>query len=176
MKRYARILYVIDSKLNSMQVIAQVMKHAKACQASVTLLDVIESLPPHTRMLVTSMYPNDLINNIRERRLAELEAFISMIVSDSAESTARVLFGNRAKEIARESAEGDYDLVIKISGKPRTDKYLTRNCSCPVWLLKQDDHEANEKIFASLATRLSAKDNKQPMDIRPSTRAGYYTV
>lgn len=60
MRRLANILYVMDGDLNGMKALEQVMTLASEHNANLTLLDVIKSLPPATRMLITSASTGDL--------------------------------------------------------------------------------------------------------------------
>lgn len=174
MKRLASILYVIDGDLSNMNVLDEVKFLAKEHQASLTLLDVIESLHRTDRMAITYMPTGEIRNRIVAKRLNQLEELISMIGQDNDDLRPRVLFGKRAREIAREAAEGGYDLVIKTPEKGRTDKYLLRNCKCPLWLLQPDDYDTAGQICTSLARHFTAQEKQQPAGFGITARAGYF--
>ena len=152
------ILYVMSADLNNFKILGQVIKFAQRNRACLTLLDVIGSLPAPSRMLITSVPTSELRNSVVRNRLEQLQDLIIRCGSDCVEMQARVLFGNRAKEIAGETAHDDYDLVIKNPEKGRTDRYLLRNCDCPVWLLKADDFDAAGQILSSRNPQLTTRE------------------
>ena len=173
MMRSTSILYVMSGGLHNIKTIGQVMMFANIHQASLTLLEVIDSLPPSTRMLITAEFTADLRDRLVRNRLGQLEALVSRIRQDSGELRSRVRFGSHAKEIEREAAEGGYDLVIKKSQQGRTDKHLLRNCNCPVWLLKPDDYDASGLLLASRAPQFALKEKK--LAVEPSLATGVET-
>jgi hypothetical protein len=73
----------------------------------------METQPRAGRMLVTALTTGELKARVVARRRQQLQELISTITPDGVDLQARVRFGSRAKEIAREAAEGDHDLVIK---------------------------------------------------------------
>lgn len=174
MKRLANILYIINKDLCDMKVLDQVKILANEHQATLTLLDVIESLPRSDRMSITYMPTREIRNRVVANRLNQLEELISMVGQDNDDLRPRVLFGKRSREITREAAEGGYDLVIKTPEKGRTDKYLMHNCTCPLWVLKPGDYEANGQICTSLARHFTAKEKRQAAGFGITTRAGSF--
>lgn len=169
MTRSMSILYVMSDEPNNMKVLGQVMKFAEQHRANLTLLHVIDSLPQSSRMLVTSIPTGDIRNSVVRRRLAQLEALISRIRFGSGELRPRVRFGEHAIEITREAAEGGYDLVIKNPEKGKTDKYLLRNCNCPVWLLTPDGYDEYGQLLASRGPQFTMKDEQPPVKLRVAT-------
>lgn len=73
------------------------------------------------------------------------------------------LHGNPAQEIVKQVLRGKHDLLIKpveISGNgtarvATTDKYLLRQCPCPVWLFKPTRHNEREQILAAVDSDLN---------------------
>ena len=160
------MLYVMSRDLNNIKILGQLIKFAKEHAASLTLLDVIESLPRSSRMLITAVPTVDLRDNAVQNRLDELEALIDKFRSDSVALQPRVLFGSQARKIAREAADGGYDLVIKNPGRARTDRYLQRNSSCPVWLLGPDDYDAAGQLVAARCPLRRERDHNAAMQYR----------
>ncbi len=158
------ILYVMSADLNNFKILGQVIKFAQHNQASLTLLDVIDSLPASSRMLITSVPAGELRNSVVRDRLQQLEDLISRLGSDAVEMRPRVLFGNHAKEIARETAQGGYDLMIRRADEGRTDRYLLRNSDCPVWLLKASDFDAAGQILPSRSPLFMTKKERRVVD------------
>ena len=163
------MLYVMSKNLDNIKILGQVIKFAKEHSASLTLLDVIESLPRSSRMLITSVPTIDLRDDLVNNRLEELEALVARFRSDSVALRPRVRFGNQARQIAHEADEGGYDLVIKSPGKSRMDKYLQRHCSCPVWLLKPDDYDASGQLVPNCCPQIAGINRKPAMEYRMQT-------
>ena len=160
------MLYVMSRDLNNIKILGQVIKLAKERKASLTVLDVIDSLPRANRMLITAVPTADLRDNLVSCRLGELEALVSRFGSDANALQPRVTFGDRATEIVREAADGAYDLVIKNPGRRRTDRDLLQNCSCPVWLLKPDDYDAAGQLIASRCPLWKTADSTAAVQYR----------
>ena len=135
MPHTARLLFVMNNVPGDMKNLKQALDLATESKSVVRALYVMESLPRADRMLVTALTTGELKARVVARRRQQLQELISTITPDGVDLQARVRFGSRAKEIAREAAEGDYDLVIKHPEQGRTDPYLSRYCSCPVQLL-----------------------------------------
>ena len=136
------MLYVMSADPNNLRILGQVIRFAQEHHARLTLLDVIDSLPRASRMLITSVPTSNLRNGIVRNRLEQLEMLVSRIGSGAVELRARVLFGHRAKQIVHETKDGGYDLVIKSPERGGTDRYLLKHSECPVWLLQPDDYDA----------------------------------
>ena len=138
---FKNILYVMSSGLDNVRILGQVIRFAEAKAASLTVIDIIDALPRSSRMLVTAVPTADLRDHVVRARLDELEQLVSRLGTGSLVLRPLALFGNPAREIVREAADGSYDLVIKSRGKAGTDRYLQKNCGCPVWVLQPDDYD-----------------------------------
>ena len=165
------ILYVMNGDQDNIKVLGQLVDLAKEHHARLTLLDVIDSLPPSSRMLITSISTGDLRNMVVENRLEQLETLVSRIGSDGIELRAHVLFGNHSKEIARAAAEGRYDLVIKRPENVSADRYLMRRCHCPVWLLTPDQYDAAGQLIRTRLSEPGIAQGKSPVTFSIPTGA-----
>lgn len=143
------ILYVMSSGLDNIRILGQVVRFAEERAASLTVVDVIDALPRSSRMLVTAVPTTDLRDQVVRARLDELEQLVSRLGTGSLVLRPLALFGNPAREIVREAADGSYDLVIKSHGKIGTDRFLRRNCSCPVWVLQPGDYDDAGQLVAT---------------------------
>ncbi len=123
---------------------------AKESQARVTVLDILDSLPPASRMLITAVPSGELKNSVLAGRQQQLEGLLAMIRPDGVDLRIRVLFGNRVREISHEATAGSYDVVVKPQEMGRIDKYLSRNCSISLQLLKSDGSLASGESLKSL--------------------------
>lgn len=169
-KRSASILYVMGSHSSDIKSLEQAIVLAKESQASVTVLDIVEALPRSTRMLITAVPSGELKNTVVAKRLRQIGELVSMIKPESIDLHVRVQFGNRAKEIVREAAAGRYDIVIKHPEKGRTDKYLSRHCTCLLKLLKADGSLVSGESLGLLGSLRSEQDKPVHGDI--GMRAG----
>jgi nucleotide-binding universal stress UspA family protein len=148
MPHIARLLFVMDDVPGDMKNLKQALDIEKERESVVRVLCVMESLPRADRMLVTALTTGELKERVVARRRQQLQELISTITPKGVDLQVKVRFGSRAKEIVREAAEGDYDLVIKHPEHGRTDPYLSRHCSCPVQLLNASGsltHGSNPK-------------------------------
>ena len=151
MKQIQKVLYVMDDDLEGMETLRRVLVMAEEFAWHLTLFNVIESTGSSARMLVTFVSPGELKARIVAKREVQLEALISMIAHDACQLSARVAFGSRAKEIAREFANDCYDLLIKCGENNSIDKFLLKNCDQPVWLLSSDDINRSEESLLDRA-------------------------
>ena len=168
-----KMLYVMSADPNNIKVLGQLMKLSRECLATLTLLDVIDSLPRTSRMLVTSVPTGDLKDSLVNSRRQQLETLVSRIGSASVELLPRVRFGNRAKQIVCEAKAGDYDLVIKSPENGSRDRYLLKNCPCPVWLLKPDDYDEVGQLLTSHCPQLAGDDGVPPKQFNPAAGSAH---
>lgn len=173
MKQSANILFVMGGKSGDTSCLRQAIVIARETNSSLTVLDVMESLPRSARMLVTAMPAGELKNSMLTKRQDQLEELLTMIKPDAVDMRVRVRFGNRAKEVAREAADGGHDVVVKCSEKGRIDRYLSSNCMCPVQLLKSDGSLVSGESLRSLGSLRAVKDKLVGGDI--GIQAGAHT-
>lgn len=145
----AKVLYVLDDGLDGIDTLKQVLAMAEVNRWNLTLFGVVESVRAGSGMLLTCMSPDQLESRELQKRLAQIEALISIIRHDYCCLHGRASFGNRAREILREASNGRYDLVIKYWRDDSTDRKLERGCQPPVWLLKPEDFSAAGGIIAA---------------------------
>ena len=83
MKQSANILFVMDGKPGDTGCLKQAIVIARESNSSLTVLDVMESLPRPARMLVTAMPAGDLKSSVLSRRQDQLEELLTMIKPDA---------------------------------------------------------------------------------------------
>lgn len=146
-----KLLYVLDDGLSGISDLEHVVLQARSCMADLVLLDVIDTPSSFDDMQRAQQPPTQLKNSLLRERLARLESFVLMTCGDAGEMRARVLFGNRAREICRTAAEGAIDLVIKRREPGTTDRMLVQQCPCPVLLYESHTQLAADNILAILS-------------------------
>ena len=165
MKHQARVLYVMDDDFSEFETLKQVLDLAREYQLELTLFDIARTVAASDRFMITSMPLNDLRDRTLRNRLGRLEALISMIDSRSCKLRARTSLGKRAQEIISEAAQGNYDLVIKRREKGSTDKRVSRECQCPVWVLGPEDYTESGQIIASNSPRIASRNDHRTAGI-----------
>lgn len=149
-----KILYVMDDGESGLCTLEHVVTEARKCPADLVLLDVIDTLPPAVVMGHGQHLPGQVKNSVLQDRLSRLGSFIMTNGYDDGALRARVLFGNRAREISRTAAEGDFDLVIKHPEPGATDSTLVHHGPCPVLLYEDDTQLSADSILESLSRPL----------------------
>lgn len=126
-----------------------------------------------------------LVHIANDASVAEGDTSGTRLIEDSELSgklVSRPLFGNPAEEIIKQVLRGKHDLLIKpveasADQPPRLeniDKYLLRQCPCPVWLFKPINHTKQERILVALDSgmnRANARLNELVLDFSTSLRA-----
>ena len=169
----------MDGDLGNMLALKQAIMLAQENQANLTLLSVVESLPKSARMLLTAITPYEITKKIVRERLDELEALVSMINQEDFTLRTRARYGNPEREIARETAENGYDLLIDISRKGAKDQRLIknhrllRNSNCHIMFMKPEEYRTSDRFRASLMAQYSAQRGEPTGGIM--TRTGTQT-
>lgn len=146
MQRFQDILVVYDGNVGAEDALNQAIMLAKANQAKLTLVDLVEE----GRYTVNSV-------NERQRRLKRL---LPAIKADAIETVrAKVLVGIPFLEIIKEVLKNDHDLVIASAEGGRvveavffgsTVTHLIRKCPCPVWIVKPGQPVPYGRILAAV--------------------------
>lgn len=161
MKRHARVLYVMDSEFSEFETLKQILDLAEEYQLELTLFDIAQTVSPSARLMVASTPLHNLKDCTLRHRQKHLEALVSMIGPRTCKLRARTSFGNRAKEIVSETAQGIYELVIKRPEKGSTDRRVLDKCRYPVWVLKPEDYTESGQIIASNAPRIAPRNDSR---------------
>jgi len=156
MERFRNILCIVNPDEKASAVVQRAMGLAASHKTSLTLARVVESTPFGTA--------NDAFHFADDQRTAARTKF-------EAENYPRVekngfagkhdvvlLRGIPYEEIIKLVQRGNHDLLIKPvessrNGRSRlriNDKYLLRECPCPVWLVKLTTHDKPDRILAAL--------------------------
>jgi hypothetical protein len=133
-----------------MRALEDVVMQARKCMAHLVLLDVIDTPPTSDEKQHRKQPPSQIKNSLLRERLAQLDSFVLTNGCDADELRARVLFGNRAREISRTAAEDGIDLVIKHSEPGATDRAVAEHSPCPVLLYESDTQLTADTILDAL--------------------------
>ena len=161
MKRFKNILFV-NGKPDDKAAFERAVTLAVRNQATLTVVEILETLPREERMLINSRHDVDLMEIAAQESSKRLESLITPLQSEGLRVKTKVLFGTPFLEIIREVLRNGHDLVMKTAeGKSElkhmllgsTAMHLMRKCPCPVWVVKPSRREQYARILAAFETR-----------------------
>jgi nucleotide-binding universal stress UspA family protein len=159
MKRFNKILFVNDFNKEPTPAFERAVKLAKHNQASLTMVEIFEELPPEIK---DSVSPSSLIeyrNAVEAESLNGINNLIIPFKEDGVRFNSKVLWGTPFIEIIREVIRNDHDLVMvspRKESKIKTMLFgnrimrLMRKCPCPVWAIKPTEKKSYNKIMAAV--------------------------
>jgi nucleotide-binding universal stress UspA family protein len=133
------------------------VKLAEKNQASLTVVEVIDEIPPDTTLFERTMSSIDLQAEIIAEHQNRLQELVSPL-DHKIEIKTKVLTGILFLEVIYEVLRNGYDLVFKTAESGvllnrvfgSDDMHLLRKCPCPVWLVKPESPKAYQKILAAV--------------------------
>ncbi len=172
MKSFQNILVVMSGKDHGTMAVARAAELARQNSAKLTLVDVVEPLPPV--MDVPGSDAERRHNALVSEKLANLDLVAVPLRGEGIVVTYLVLQGSPAERIVAEVFKRGCDLVIKTAEEPdgllrrlfgTTGLRLLRNCPCPVWIIKAAKESRFEKVLAAVDPRPVGQD-RDPQNIK----------
>jgi len=138
MQRFKNILCVVNTDRNDTSVLEHATKLAANNQASLTVVEVIDEIPPNTKLFDRTLSPEDFQAKIVADYENKLENLISPWIS-KIEIKSKVLTGISFIDIIHEVLRNGHDLVFKLAESGgllnrvfgSNDMHLLRKCPCP---------------------------------------------
>lgn len=157
MKRFKRILFVVDPKRTCKLAFERAIVLAENNQASLTIVDTVPRLATGISIPGGGAASDDLQATLLASHAKRLEALIEPY-SQRIDMQVKVLVGTPFLEVIREVLRNRHELVIKPPEDPgwldrlfgSDDMNLLRKCPCPVWLLKCKGPRAFRRILAAV--------------------------
>ena len=157
MQRFKNILCIVNTELNDTPVLEHAAKLAANNQARLTVVEVIDEIPPNTTLLERTLSPVDLQEKIVMEHQKKLEEMVSPW-SKKIEIKSKLLTGTLFLEVIYEVLRKEHDLVFKMAESGdllnrvfgSDDMHLLRKCPCPVWLVKPNSPKSYQKIMATV--------------------------
>ena len=157
MQRFKNILCVVNTELNDTSALEHAAKLAANNQASLTVVEVIDEIPPNTTLFERTLSPVDLQKKIVIEHQKKLEEMVSPW-SKKIEIKSKLLTGTLFLEVVYEVLRKEHDLVFKTAENGglldrvfgSDDMHLLRKCPCPVWLVKPNSPKSYQKILAAV--------------------------
>ena len=157
MQRFKNILFVQTSESNNEAALERTVALAKNNQACLTVIAIIDEIPPNTKILERILSPDDLQTNIVAEHQKQLQELVAPW-NKKIEIQIKVLVGIPFLKIIREVLGNGHDLVIKAVENcelldrvfASDDMHLLRKCPCPVWLINQKSPKVYRRILAAV--------------------------
>jgi universal stress protein E len=159
MQRFKNILLVYDDTEPRKSTLERAVNLATRNQAQLTIIDVIEEIPPDFQMLVMALHPQEIMEIAVKKQKERLDQYIAPLQEAGLRVNTKVLAGKEFIEIIREVMRNNHDLVIKIArGKEgmkdilfgSTAMHLMRKCPCPVLVMKPGRSRRYSRILAAV--------------------------
>lgn len=172
MKRFRNILYVAHPSGVVLKAFHHAVGLAERNDARLTVLQVIEKIPPYLNRLTPFM--------LRQIRLEEHKAALNRLcewVKGRVKTEAKLVEGKPFLEVIRDVLRNERDLVVKSAEGGdgamtrlfgTTDMHLLRKCPCPVWLIKSTELTPFRRIMA--AVDFNELDPTDPDSTEPLNR------
>jgi nucleotide-binding universal stress UspA family protein len=157
MKRFKRILCVVDAKQQADAVLDRAVALARNNQAVLTVVMIAPTVTAGIGLPERGPIPVDLQQAVVTEAAQQLEEILAPYRSQAA-IDAKVLEGTPFLEVIREVLRQDHDLVIKAPEDPdwlarlfgSDDMHLLRKCPCPVWFVKPAPAGSYRRILAAI--------------------------
>ena len=157
MQRFNNILCVVAPDVERDNTLEHAVTLANNNQARLTVVEIVDEIPPNTKLLERVLSPVDLQAMMIEEHRQRLEEMVKLW-NENVEIQIKVLSGLSFLEIIREVLRSGHDMVIKTaeSSGPlervfgSDDMHLLRKCPCPVWLFKPQSPKTYRCIMAAV--------------------------
>lgn len=156
MNRFKNILCVLADGCANELALARAATLAAHNKAQLTILKVVDEIPPNTKLLDRTLFP-DIQEKIVNEEAKRLEVLIAPW-QYKIPITTKILSGILFLDVIREVLRSSVDLVIKATEKDNfldrvfgsDDMHLTRKCPCPVWLVSPASENDFRRIVAAI--------------------------
>ena len=157
MKRFKRILCVVEPRQTAETVLERAVSLAQNNQATLTVVSVAPRVTAGIGMPdggpISLELQKAAIADSRQQLENAVAPFQSQVTID-----VKVLMGTAFLEIIREVLRHGHDLVMKVPEDPAwlerlfgsDDMHLLRKCPCPVWLVKHSSSKSYRRILAAV--------------------------
>jgi len=168
MQRFKNILCVVRTDAKHNAALEHAVKLAENNQASLTVVEIIDEIPPNTKLFVRNQSPFDIQEMIVAEHQKKLEEMVSSL-SNKIEIELKVLTGKLFLEVIYEVLRNGHDLVVKTAENGglldrlfgSDDMHLLRKSPCPVWLVKPQSPKTYQRIVAAV----DIDDNYPPEEL-----------
>jgi len=179
MHRFKNILCVVNPDEKASPVVRRASELATLHGTKLTLVHVVQDVRS------TAASPEQYSDDERGGSFAKRDAGEQRLYDENGnvgDLASQPLYGNPSEAIIKRVLRGKHDLLIKPVEGPRIrgarpssiDKFLLRQCPCPVWLFNTARRDKHERILAALDSDLdgaNAELNELVLDFSTSLAA-----
>ncbi len=157
MQRFKNILCVATPDSDNEAALTRAVALANNNQASLTVAEIIDEIPPNTKLLDRILSPESLQAKMVAEHQKKLQELMALSTNDCKIQTI-VRTGIPFLETIHEVLHHQRDLVIKTAEScgplervfGSDDMHLLRKCPCPVWLVKSKSPKTYRRILAAV--------------------------
>jgi len=175
MDRFKNILLIHDPASPDKGAVRRARSLAQKNQARLTLLAVLNDVPPSAYMVVADRSLEQIQAELMEERGQMLRKQATDLAAQGVEVTTRVRMGTPFLTIIREVLKEKHDLVmLTAEGKGgikerlfgSTSMHLMRKCPCAVWVMKPQRVKTYTRILAAVdvAERFPDEPERQSLN------------
>ena len=159
MKRFSKILLVIDDRTDYLAALKRAIALARSNYAHLTICANIDAIPNEVRMGVVRIPSREVLDVATAKTQQWLDDTVDSVATEGVSVDTKVLVGKPFIEIIRQVLRDSHDLIIKCADADSalreilfssTDKHLMRKCPCPVWILKPKERQNYLRILAAV--------------------------
>ena len=162
MQRFKNILLIFDEGARGEATLERAATLAKENAAHLTVVEVIQELPPQAQRLVSVWRPlllDDPQELVVKERQEQLTRCLESTRQQGVDGDTKVLVGDPFLEVTRAVLRNGHDLVmLTAEGQGgvkewlfgTTSMHLMRKCPCPVWVIKPAQQERYARILAAV--------------------------
>ena len=157
MNRFKNILCIVNTDAHNSVVVEHAVKLAEKNHATLTIVEVIDEIPPNTTLFERTLSSVDLQEKIIVAHQNRLQELVSPW-NQKIQIKSKVLTGILFLEVIYEVLRNQHDLVFKTTESGvllnrifgSDDMHLLRKCPCPVWLVKPESPKTYQTILAAV--------------------------
>lgn len=157
MKRFNKILCVVEPGTNSEAALVQAERIANDHQAEITVASVLKGIAGLPKILQNKSEINTSIKELTSVKRSAIENWVKECKPDL-KAQIEVYTGIGFIEIIKSVVKNEYDLVIKCANDidwldrlfASDDVHLLRKCPCPVLMLKPGKKEIFRNVLATV--------------------------
>ncbi|MBU2977739.1 universal stress protein [Alteromonas sp. C1M14] len=153
---FKNILCVLHDTNEQEALVAQAKHIAKKHQAKLTVLLVLDELPPNANMIMQSFEYLESQSTLSQTAQSWMDDKVAQW-SANYPVKGEIAIGHLYLEVIRHVVSNQYDLVVKFTENQLTtsitgteDRNLLRKCPCPVWILHRTQSRKYKQVVAAI--------------------------
>ncbi len=190
MERFKNILLVLNPESEELVALARAVTLARQNQASLHVVVVLEHLPLDDlplgmRTLLGMLDRDELREMIKQRQRRLLRTGLTALSTEGINLSTSVEWSHTPfLTVIQKVLRQGHDLLIKtaehVTGLKAvlfhpTDRHLMRQCPCPVWMIRPEQHHTYQRILAAVDSfpddEVNAELNRHILDLASSQAA-----